>query len=139
MNYEAQHKFHIPVMGLAFTIDLPAKVARFGIASVVSFVEDLDRPHMFIAELFLCLTYLQEELQNEAAPDAKRKKYYEGFCKNLLTGISYCRSLASIAADNRPAFDRSLAKAETVIAAMLAEIELAYAGENKLAGNLFAV
>jgi len=34
------HKFHIPVMGLAYTIDSPIKVARFGIASVMSIVED---------------------------------------------------------------------------------------------------
>lgn len=34
------HTFHIPVMGLAFTIDSPLKVARFGIASVVSITED---------------------------------------------------------------------------------------------------
>lgn len=34
------HTFHIPVMGLAFTIDSPVKVARFGIASVVSITED---------------------------------------------------------------------------------------------------
>ncbi len=34
------HSFHIPVMGLAFTIDTPLKVARFGISSVVSLVED---------------------------------------------------------------------------------------------------
>ncbi len=34
------HTFHIPVMGLAFTIDTPLKVARFGISSVVSIVED---------------------------------------------------------------------------------------------------
>ena len=34
------HKFHIPVMGLAFTIDSPVKVARFGIASVISIIED---------------------------------------------------------------------------------------------------
>jgi hypothetical protein len=40
MNYKAQHTFHIPVMGIAFTIDSPVKVARFGIASVVSIVED---------------------------------------------------------------------------------------------------
>jgi len=40
MNYKTQHSFHIPVMGLAFTIDSPVKVARFGIASVVSIVED---------------------------------------------------------------------------------------------------
>lgn len=40
MDYLPQHRFHIPVMGLAFTIDSPAKVARFGIASVISIVED---------------------------------------------------------------------------------------------------
>ncbi|RYG48317.1 MAG: hypothetical protein EOO01_13690, partial [Chitinophagaceae bacterium] len=40
MNYTDVHAFHIPVMGLAFTIDTPAKVARFGINSVVSIVED---------------------------------------------------------------------------------------------------
>jgi len=34
------HTFHIPVMGLAYTIDSPAKVARFGISSVLSIIED---------------------------------------------------------------------------------------------------
>jgi len=34
------HKFHIPVMGLGFTIETPLKVARFGISSVMSIVED---------------------------------------------------------------------------------------------------
>lgn len=34
------HTFHIPVMGIAYTIDSPVKVARFGISSVVSVVED---------------------------------------------------------------------------------------------------
>ncbi|AUD02758.1 hypothetical protein [Spirosoma pollinicola] len=34
------HSFHIPVMGLAYTIDSPFKVARFGINSVLSIVED---------------------------------------------------------------------------------------------------
>lgn len=40
MNYTPHHKFHIPVMGLAYTIDTPIKVARFGISSVISIVED---------------------------------------------------------------------------------------------------
>lgn len=40
MNDPARHSFHIPVMGLAYTVDSPVKVARFGIASVVSIVED---------------------------------------------------------------------------------------------------
>jgi hypothetical protein len=35
-----QHKFHIPVMGLAFTIDSPVKVAQYGIPSVISIMED---------------------------------------------------------------------------------------------------
>ena len=34
------HTFHIPVMGLAFTVDSPIKVARFGISSVISIIED---------------------------------------------------------------------------------------------------
>lgn len=34
------HTFHIPVMGLGFTIDTPLKVAKFGISSVVSIIED---------------------------------------------------------------------------------------------------
>jgi len=34
------HKFHIPVLGLGFSIDTPLKVARYGISSVVSVVDD---------------------------------------------------------------------------------------------------
>ena len=34
------HNFHIPVMGLAFTIDSPVKVAQFGISSAISIMED---------------------------------------------------------------------------------------------------
>ena len=39
-NTASGHTFHIPVMGLAFTVDTPAKVARFGITSVLSIIED---------------------------------------------------------------------------------------------------
>ncbi|WP_255039859.1 hypothetical protein [Lacihabitans soyangensis] len=34
------HSFHIPVMGLGYTVETPAKVAHFGISSVISIVED---------------------------------------------------------------------------------------------------
>ena len=34
------HSFHIPVMGIAFTIDSPVKVAHYGISSVISLVDD---------------------------------------------------------------------------------------------------
>ncbi|MDE3142923.1 MAG: hypothetical protein KGL19_02130, partial [Bacteroidota bacterium] len=36
----SDHTFHIPVMGLAFTIDTPVKVAPYGISSVISIIED---------------------------------------------------------------------------------------------------
>jgi hypothetical protein len=34
------HKFHIPVLGLGYSIDTPLKVARFGISSVISIMDD---------------------------------------------------------------------------------------------------
>ncbi|SKB30070.1 hypothetical protein [Daejeonella lutea] len=34
------HTFHIPVLGLGFSIDTPLKIARYGISSVVSIVDD---------------------------------------------------------------------------------------------------
>ncbi|MCC7533884.1 MAG: hypothetical protein IT246_08095 [Bacteroidia bacterium] len=41
MNNSSQlHTFHIPVMGVAFTVDTPSKVAQYGIDSVVSILED---------------------------------------------------------------------------------------------------
>jgi hypothetical protein len=36
-----KHSFHIPVMGLAFTIDTPLKVAPFGMDSVISIGDDI--------------------------------------------------------------------------------------------------
>lgn len=35
------HTFHIPVMGIGFTIDTPLKVSRYGIDSVISLVDDI--------------------------------------------------------------------------------------------------
>ena len=40
MHAPEVHSFHIPVLGLGYSIDTPVKVARFGIASVISIVED---------------------------------------------------------------------------------------------------
>ncbi len=34
------HSFHIPVMGIGYTIDTPVKVAQFGIDSVISLLDD---------------------------------------------------------------------------------------------------
>lgn len=35
------HTFHVPVMGIGFTIDTPVKVAHYGISSVMSLVDDI--------------------------------------------------------------------------------------------------
>lgn len=40
MQLSSPQTFHIPVMGLGYTIDTPVKVAHFGIASVISIIED---------------------------------------------------------------------------------------------------
>ena len=40
MHSTTLHTFHIPVMGLAFSIDSPLKVARYGISSVLSLSDD---------------------------------------------------------------------------------------------------
>jgi len=35
------HTFHIPVMGTGYTVDTPLRVARYGISSVISLVDDV--------------------------------------------------------------------------------------------------
>ena len=35
------HTFHIPVLGLGFSVDTPVKVAKYGISSVASIVDDM--------------------------------------------------------------------------------------------------
>lgn len=40
MYAQTPHEFHIPVMGTGFTIDSPLRIARFGLSSVVSLVDD---------------------------------------------------------------------------------------------------
>ncbi len=51
MNHSSPHNFHIPVMGVAFTLDSPLKVARYGISSVISLVDDnaIERMREFYA------------------------------------------------------------------------------------------
>ncbi len=39
-HFIGPHQFHIPVMGTGFTVDTPIRVARYGISSVISIVDD---------------------------------------------------------------------------------------------------
>ena len=49
-----QHTFHIPVMGLAYTIDSPIRVAQYGISSVISSIDDdlIEKMSAFYSEKF---------------------------------------------------------------------------------------
>lgn len=53
MTGNSIHKFHIPVLGVGFSVDAPLKVAKYGISSVMSLVDDILleslRKHYFIA------------------------------------------------------------------------------------------
>ena len=46
------HTFHIPVMGLAYTIDSPIRVAKYGISSVISIIDDdlIEKMNAFYSE-----------------------------------------------------------------------------------------
>ncbi|WP_339902834.1 hypothetical protein [uncultured Cyclobacterium sp.] len=71
------HNFHIPVMGLGFTVDTPLKVARFGISSVVSIMDD-----QLLEDMRSHYTPEKEfEPISEKVPDsrAKRIKTYLNF------------------------------------------------------------
>ncbi|MGH2664711.1 hypothetical protein [Flavobacterium sp.] len=48
------HTFHIPVMGLAYTIDSPIRVAQYGISSVISITDDelIEKMRAFYSKKF---------------------------------------------------------------------------------------
>ncbi len=41
MKKDAPHSFHIPVLGIGYSIDTPVKVAHLGISSVISLLDDM--------------------------------------------------------------------------------------------------
>ncbi len=54
MDSNSLHTFHIPVMGLAFTVDSPIRVAHYGISSVISIMDDdlLEKIRLFYSRKF---------------------------------------------------------------------------------------
>jgi hypothetical protein len=60
------HSFHIPVMGVGFTIDTPVKVSHFGISSVISLVDDglAERMRKFYSNKY-DLTYSEIDTNQE--------------------------------------------------------------------------
>jgi hypothetical protein len=83
MPHALPHTFHIPVMGLAFSIDSPLRVARFGISAVVSLSDDT-----LIEEMRAYYSQLYQEPYAEITPDQEdyRARRITGYL-NLLDKI----------------------------------------------------
>ncbi|ASE61287.1 hypothetical protein CEQ15_07155 [Chryseobacterium indologenes] len=66
MTTKPLHNFHIPVMGLAYTIDSPIRVAQYGISSVISIIDDeiLEKMKNFYNQKFN-LNYLEISVKTE--------------------------------------------------------------------------
>lgn len=72
MHTTHPHTFHIPVMGTSFTLDTPLRVARYGITSVVSLVDDVIIEN---ARKFHCQkNELPYEAIQSGQPDARARR-----------------------------------------------------------------
>ena len=69
------HRFHIPVMGLSFTIDSPIRIAPFGISSVISIVDDvlIERIRKYYCQKF---NFTYTEIKRNS-PDSRAKRITE--------------------------------------------------------------
>lgn len=72
MNESCGHKFHIPVLGVGFSVDAPLKVAKYGISSVMSLVDDtlLEKLRKHYLES-RGITYIPVETEE---PDSRAKR-----------------------------------------------------------------
>lgn len=79
------HTFHIPVMGLAYTIDSPIRVAQYGISSVISIMDDelIEKMNAFYSKKF-DLPY-QEISQKISDYRAKRITSYLNTVDKIVT------------------------------------------------------
>ena len=71
-----------------------------------------NRPHMFIAEMRIYITYLKEQLLKDAlkAMDSKRKLYYQSYLKNMRDAINYYHSIPENSIQQRDVFESELAQ-----------------------------
>lgn len=83
-------------------------------------MENASRPHMFIAELKLYITYVQESLEDEGINnlDKKRRAYYKTFFAGLNDAIQYYRDKISILLNQPSVFLAQLNEAEQEIHAI---------------------
>src|SRR5690554_5220557 len=105
------HTFHIPVMGLSYTIDSPIRVAHLGISSVVSITDDelTERMRAFYCKKFLipyreitkkCADYRAERIKEylNMLNEVVTKKYYD-FKEELVENKSSLENYMSLLPD----------------------------------------
>jgi hypothetical protein len=84
------------------------------------------RPHMFITELNLYISYLAGQLENGFQTNRleEKKKYYAVFYKNLKAGIAYYQQLPGLAQGFRKLFISQLKKANLELDLLLFQYPL---------------
>ena len=97
-------------------------------------VTNTNRPHMFIAELYLYIDYLKEQLQDEIQSEqfSKKKKYYASYYQNLTDGITYYRQLPKMPGINRNEFLKALNNADLELASLNYQYEIFLLNKNQL-------
>ncbi len=87
------HTFHVPILGIGFTIDSPLKVARYGISSVVSLVDD-----DFIEQMrkYYCDTEGETYVAIESSEDDSRARRITAYLN--LMGLLVDRQVKSLQA-----------------------------------------
>lgn len=131
MKREQLQNFYIPVMGLAYTIDSPIRVAHLGINSVISIIDDelMEKMNSFYSKKFY-LTYneittkmhdyraertksylnlvakiVQEKYQNFCIEIAENKQSLLNFLETLPQKSTIKKELAEIIAKNADSFE----------------------------------
>ncbi|MBJ2172909.1 hypothetical protein JBL43_01585 [Aureibaculum sp. A20] len=98
------HTFHIPVMGIGYTIDTPYKVAHLGIDSVISLVDDIlleKLRKMYSEKLEIPYTAITDKINDFRA---KRVTSYLNMMNNLVD--KKFEELKNSAADVKDYFNR---------------------------------
>ena len=131
MKTEQLQDFYIPVMGLAYTIDSPIRVAHLGINSVISIIDDelMEKMNAFYSKKFhfsyqeinakqndyraeriksylnLVSKIVQEKYQNFCNEIAENKQSLFNFLETLPQKSAVKKELAAIIAKNADSFE----------------------------------
>lgn len=83
----------------------------------INIMTNSNRPNFFIAELYLYIDFLKEQMFNTSTflIQEKKEKYIKNFCENLRNGIAYYKQFAHIITTDIQKFISALEKTELEI------------------------